>query len=216
MEQAWQFARMITPEVPQRSRHRIGIGCNLLVTISPRAVNELPRTERTNFWARMRNKIAEFARYHGFEHMCVWSRESAPWSRQRELPVANGEHMHMLTYIPPTLVEQFKKTGKKKWAKYPDEFDVTSATYEVRRTSNGRWRSARTYLTKNSPQAFRFKAESWKEGGPIHGKRNGWSTNLGRSARLRYEVQQRALKAQAIQPSGNGMRASALNQGPLF
>lgn len=216
MEEAWYFARKITPSpIPERGPG-LGSGCNVLVTISPRAVNELPRTERTAFWSKMRNKIAEFARYHGFVHVCVWSLESDASSRNRALPVFNGEHMHMLTYIPPTLLDRFEKIGKWSWTKYPDEFHIRSANYRVQRNKRGRPSSARTYLTKNSYEAYRFKNEAWVKGGPIYGKRNGWSTNLGAAARAKYEAQRRTLRAQTVQAAKNGVHPTAQVQDPLF
>lgn len=178
----------IVTEVNDAWRHAqtLGYGCNVLLTLRPRHMDSLSPEQRQAEWKKYRDRMAQFARYHGFTLVYIWSRESDRGS-------GTGEHLHMLVHIPPELQARFT-TAIKRWAKHPDEVHIRDAGYTVWWTKRGHKRSARAYLTKNSFQAWRYKRETWKPGGPIMGKRVGWTTNLGARARAEFQAARRAAR----------------------
>lgn len=165
---AWHFARQI--QLP----------FNRLVTIRPRHINTLSPAERITYFEGSRNKIAQFARDNRFDHVIVWSRESTRHT-------GANEHLHLLTHVPEALLDRFDANGSG-WYDGSDEIDLTPADYRMERQPSGRLHSAITYLAKNAPGVARYRNYTYRLGGPILGKRAGWSRNLSPAAQARHEA----------------------------
>ncbi|KQP44026.1 hypothetical protein ASF34_21655 [Methylobacterium sp. Leaf106] len=168
MFNAWHFAKDLK------------LPFNRFVTIRPIIIDNLSPAERIVLWDDYKNKIAQFARDNHFEHINVWSRESTR-------DTGEAEHLHLLTHIPPSLQEAFADNVAK-WCGDTDEIDVRPADYRLARQPSGRLHSAITYLAKNSPSAAKFRNFTYRLGGPILGKRAGWSRNLSPAAIARAEA----------------------------
>ena len=158
----------------------IGLPINRFVTFRPSDINEQNPEQRIQTWTMWRNKLAQFARDHGFDFTCLWTRES-----QRH--TALNEHLHVLMHVPPHLHRRFDKVVRA-WCNGSDEIDVRPCTYQTRQNGKGGHKNVLTYVTKNSPQAGRFLQRTIQLGGPIFGKRYGLSRNLTARARSRHEV----------------------------
>ncbi len=161
---------------------RLGLNCNLLVTVRPHDINDLIPPQRQERWQDVLNQIGQFARDHAFECVHIWSRESDP-------STGSNEHLHILTHIPPKLIRRFRDNASG-WFTRAAEIDIRRADYRVRRTASGKQRSAIGYLTKNSPQAAYGRPREYRKGGPILGKRAGCSRNIDVSARAIWEARQ--------------------------
>lgn len=168
MLNAWHFARQIK------------LPFNRLVTIRPQIINDLSPAERITYFEGSRNKIAQFARDNRFAHVIVWSRESTR-------DTGEDEHLHLLTHIPDALQSRFDDNGSG-WYGGSDEIDLTPADYRMERQPSGRLHSAITYLAKNAPGVARHRNYTYRLGGPILGKRAGWSRNLSPAAQARHEA----------------------------
>jgi hypothetical protein len=150
------------------------------VTIRPHDIDDLTPPQRLERWQDIHNKIAQFARDHDFECVHIWSRESDPGT-------GTNEHLHILTHVPPKLIQHFRGTTYG-WFSGPTEIDIRPANYRVRWTASGKQRSAIGYLTKNSPQAAYGRPREYRKGGPILGKRAGCSRNIDAPARAAWEA----------------------------
>jgi hypothetical protein len=173
---AWYFA----------AQH-LGLNFNLFVTVRPKDIDTLTPLERIKRWEEIRNKIAQFARDHGFECVLIWSRES-------DAGTGNNEHLHVLTHIPRGLRAAFERNAAG-WFDNTVEIDTRPATYRVRWTRKGVRRSAITYITKNSPQAAHGTDRDYRKGGPILGKRTGCSRNIDAPARASHQAREDARRA---------------------
>lgn len=168
MWKAWHFAQQI--EAP----------FNRFVTVRPRIINDLSPAQRIGHFEGVRNKLAQFARDNRFDHFIVWSRESAR-------NTGEDEHLHALVHVPKWLLDRFDDTGGG-WYGDPQEIDIREATYTIERQPSGRMHSAITYLTKNAPAVARHRNYTYRLGGPILGKRAGWSRNVSPKAQARHEA----------------------------
>lgn len=168
MIKAWHFAQ------------QIGMPFNRFVTVRPKMINDLSPAQRIVHFEGVRNKLAQFARDNRFEHVIVWSRESARGSGE-------DEHLHALVHVPQRLLTRFDDVGSE-WYTDEQEIDLTEATYTLKRQASGRMHSAITYLTKNAPAVARYRNFTYRLGGPILGKRAGWSRNISPSAQQRHEA----------------------------
>jgi hypothetical protein len=160
---AWYFAA------------RTGLDFNRFVTVHPLDIDRFTPAERIERWQWVREKVAQYARDHGFECVQIWSRESDPGT-------GAGEHLHLLTHIPPALARHFTKTASG-WFDDPSEIKIKHANYTTRWTLRGKARSMIGYITKNSPQAAYGTRLEYRKGGPILGKRAGCSRNIDARAR---------------------------------
>ncbi|MEY9498998.1 hypothetical protein ABIF33_008018 [Bradyrhizobium elkanii] len=167
-QSAWHHARSI------------GQPMNRFVTFRPRGIDDQNPAQRIQTWTMWRNKLAQFARDHGFDFTCIWTRES-------ERNTGLKEHMHVLMHVPYELQRRFKKvvTG---WCEGTDEIDVKPCHYTTKTNHKGGASNVLTYVTKNSPQAGRFLQRVIQLGGPIFGNRYGLSRNLTARARARAAV----------------------------
>lgn len=158
----------------------IGQPVNRFVTFRPHDINDQNPQQRIETWLRWRNKLAQFARDHGFDFTCLWTRES-------KRDTGQDEHMHVLLHVPKSLRRRFDLLVKS-WCGGTDEIDVRGCSYQTRRNKKGGEESVVTYIAKNSPQARRYLNHTIQLGGPIFGKRYGLSRNLTSRARARHEV----------------------------
>lgn len=170
MIDGWHFARDLK------------LPFNRFVTIRPALINDLTPDERVAYWETARNKIAQFARDNDFEHVSLWSRESTRDTGQ-------DEHLHLLTHVPLSIADRFDGTANR-WYGDSDEIKIKPADYRLRRQRSGNIHTAVTYLAKNSPQAARVEKLrlTYRLGGPILGKRVGWSRNISPAAQARHEA----------------------------
>lgn len=168
MFKAWHFAQQI--EMP----------FNRFVTVRPKVINDISPAQRIQHFEGVRNKLAQFARDNRFEHVIVWSRESARGTGE-------DEHLHALVHVPKRLLDRFDDIGNG-WYGDEQEIDLREATYTYQQQASGRVHSAITYLAKNAPGVARFRNFTYRLGGPILGKRAGWSRNIGPSAQQRHEA----------------------------
>ena len=168
LESAWHHAR------------RLGQPMNKFITFRPQKINDQNPEQRIHTWTAWRNKLAQFARDHGFAFTCLWTRESERHS-------GRNEHMHVLMHVPPRLWRRFNKVVKG-WCDGTEEIDVTPCDYRTRTNKKGGQENILTYVTKNSPQAGRFLGRTIQLGGPILGNRYGLSRNLTARARAQAEV----------------------------
>ena len=182
LTEAWYFAAQA-----------LGLNCNQMMTIRLYDVDDLTPLQRIERWQDILNKIAQFARDHDFECVHVWSRESDPGT-------GANEHLHILTHIPPRLIQHFRETAYG-WFSGPTEIDIRLANYRVRWTSSGKQRSAVGYLTKNSPQAAYGRPREYRKGGPILGKRAGCSRNIDAPARAVWEARRAIQREFGIHPA---------------
>jgi hypothetical protein len=173
---AWYFAAQT-----------LGLNFNLFVTIRPADIDNLTPLERITYWQRILNKIAQFARDHGYECVLIWSRES-------DRGTGTNEHLHVLTHIPRGLRAAFERNAAG-WYGDAVEIDTRPATYRVRWTRKGARRSAITYITKNSPKAAHGTDRDYRLGGPILGKRVGCSRNIDAAARASHQAREDARRA---------------------
>ncbi len=67
----------------------LGLNFNLFVTVRPKDIDSLTPRQRITRWEEIRNKIAQFARDHGYECVLIWARESDPGT-------GRNEHLHVL------------------------------------------------------------------------------------------------------------------------
>jgi hypothetical protein len=135
LTEAWYFAAQA-----------LGLDLNLFVTVRPADIDSFSPAERIQRWWWFREKVAQYARDHGFEGVQIWSRESDRGS-------GAGEHLHLLTHIPPDLVRHFTRTASGWLAEDRREIDLKRANYTTRWTPRGKARSMIGYITKNSPHA---------------------------------------------------------------
>ena len=70
---------------------RIGRALNAFVTIRPIDIDDMLPVERCRLFTRIRNKLAVYARQHGFDAIFIWSRNA-------NLD-GTGEHLHVLMHI---------------------------------------------------------------------------------------------------------------------
>jgi hypothetical protein len=166
LRKAWYFAAQA-----------LGLDFNLFVTVRPIDIDSYTPAERIERWWWFREKVAQYARDHGFEGVQIWSRESDPGGA--------GEHLHLLTHIPPDLVRHFMRTASGWLLEDRREIDLKRANYTIRWTPRGKARSMIGYITKNSPQAAFGTRREYRKGGPILGKRAGCSRNIDERARVR-------------------------------
>lgn len=192
MFDAWYFAR-----------DELKLPFNRFVTIRPQHINDLIPPERITLFEGYRNKIAQFARDNHFEHVNVWSRESAR-------NTGEDEHLHLLTHIPGEFQATFDANGNG-WFVEEDEIKIKPADYIQRLQRSGRRHSAITYLSKNAPAAARSRNFTYRLGGPILGKRAGWSRNIApevqAQAEARHLIRQefghdRAIRHDLLETSG--------------
>ena len=161
---------------------------NRLVTFRPMDVDDLPESDRCVLFAKLRNKIAGYARKRGVPPTFVWSREVAL--------DGVGEHMHVLIHIPARLHEHFATTvwqwlpERSDHGDYMTTVDVRPANQRTRFTELGKRYNAVGYVCKQmSPKAGGSTVgQHWKrhmnrvKGGAIVGKRGGVTSNIGRKA----------------------------------
>lgn len=170
MFKAWHFAQQI--EMP----------FNRFVTVRPRVINDLSPAQRITHFEGVRNKLAQFARDNRFSPIIVWSRESTRGTGE-------DEHLHALVHVPEPLLDRFDEVGSG-WYGGGDEreIDLREADYVLERQPSGRLHSAITYLAKNAPGVASHRNYTYRLGGPILGKRAGWSRNIGPAAQARHEA----------------------------
>lgn len=165
---AWHHARAIGQPV------------NRFITFRPHDIDDQNPEQRIVTWTTWRNRLAQFARDHGFDFTCLWTRES-------ERHTGRHEHLHVLMHVPRDQQRRFDNLVGT-WCDGTDEIDVRGCTYRITRNQKGGDKSVLSYISKNSPQAGRYLNRTIQLGGPIFGKRYGLSTNLTARARARHEV----------------------------
>jgi hypothetical protein len=148
---------------------------NTFVTIRPANIDNVAPEKRSAFWAAERNRISEFAKYHGHDPVFIWSRESRPGD-------GLGEHLHLLMHLPKPLMPALRSRLQRRYGE-PNEVDVRQASDVARPASNGKMMSAVTYVVKAlSPQARRKSSQPYRKSGPVVGKRAGMTRNIDVSA----------------------------------
>lgn len=160
--------------------NKIGLPVNRFITFRPADINEQGPEQRIETWTGWRNKLAQFARDHGFDFTSLWTRES-------QRGTGANEHMHVLMHVPRELQRRFDKVVRG-WRDGTAEIDVRRCTYQTKVNRKGGPSNVLTYVSKNSPQAGRFLDRIIQLGGPIFGKRYGLSRNLTPHARARVDV----------------------------
>jgi hypothetical protein len=160
---------------------RIGRPLNQLVTFRPMNIDGLSESDRGTLFAKLRNKLAGYARKQGVPATYVWSREVGPDGA--------GEHMHVLIHIPVRLHGHFAATVLK-WlpersegGDYMTTVDVRPANQRTQFTEGGKRLNAIGYLCKQmTPQAAYRRRMNRRAGGAILGKRGGVTANIGMKA----------------------------------
>lgn len=160
--------------------NKIGLPVNRFITFRPADINEQDPEQRIETWTVWRNKLAQFARDHGFDFTCLWTRES-------QRGTGANEHLHVLMHVPRELQRRFDKIVRG-WRDGTADIDVRRCTYQTKVNRKGGQSNVLTYVSKNSPQAGRFLDRIIQLGGPIFGKRYGLSRNLTPRARARADV----------------------------
>jgi hypothetical protein len=171
MNSGWHHAR------------RIGRPLNQLVTFRPMNIDELSEHDRCTLFAKLRNKLAGYARKQGVPATYAWS---------REVGIAGagaGEHMHVLIHIPARLHGHFASIvwtwlpERSDDGEYMSAVDVRPANQRTQFTEGGKRLNAIGYLCKQmTPQAAYRRRMNRRAGGAILGKRGGVTANIGRKA----------------------------------
>jgi hypothetical protein len=189
LTEAWYFASQA-----------LGLDFNLFVTVRPLDIDSFTPAERIERWWWFREKVAQYARDHGFESVQIWSRES-------DRGTGAGEHLHLLIHVPPGLAQHFTTTASRWLAEDRREIDLKRANYTPRWTPRGKRRDMIGYITKNSPQAAFGTRREYRKGGPILGKRAGCSRNIDERARVTARREHAArIEAWMPRPSPNPAR----------
>lgn len=172
----WEHARLI------------GLPLNWMLTIRPADIDALTIEERHKFWERTYKKLDQYCRARGFSFTAAWSRES-----NRNGSDAQGEHWHILLYLPTGSEEHFRKTVTgKSWFPGRHEIDL-SPRHQFSRWENSKRYNAASYLCKAAnPRLVRADPSiPYRSSGPIFGRRAGVTRNLGPKAIEAYQAYRR-------------------------
>jgi hypothetical protein len=163
MSDAWHHAR------------KMGHPLNVMVTLRPLAINDIPAAERRPIWNRLLNKLGVYARHYRFPWAAVWSFEINC--------DGTGEHIHVLLHVPSRRRAHFNNTVYS-WFDDPSAIDVRTAYQLTSFTCDGRRMNAISYISKQmTPQAWWRRGLIRQSGGPILGKRWGCTRNIAWKAR---------------------------------
>lgn len=183
-EDAWKRAADLNAAERRKPKGLI-VGRPHLVTIKPAHLDALSGTNQALYWRDLLGRVRAFARYRKFLLTYVWTRESTrpPGNPQtvrkavRKIDGSKGEHMHLLIYLPPPLIEPFRKSVAGRGGNVR-EVHIEPAWHSGWLMRNGNIGSAIRYITKNSPRASWKKRRGYQLGGPVHGARWGRTRNL--------------------------------------
>jgi hypothetical protein len=150
-------------------------------TFRPIDIDGMLEADRCALFAKLRNKLAGYARKHGVEATYAWSREVGVDGL--------GEHMHVLIHIPPRLHRHFASIV---WTWLPERsddgvymsaVDVRLASQRTMFTDADKRLNAIGYICKEmTPQAAYRRQMNRRRGGAILGKRGGVTANIDRKA----------------------------------
>lgn len=155
---------------------RRGTPLNTFVTFRPAGVDAMTSEERWRLWSWLLKKLDQYARSQGFELVRGWVRESKRISKT----MAEGEHLHVLLWVPHEHQRHFRKvvTG---WLDGRYAVVIEPADHVTYLSDNGnKVLSAVGYVTKAAPpQRTRYNPLiAYEKSGPIQGKRAGLTRNL--------------------------------------